>query len=68
MTNKQIKSDLIRIAAVLVQGNYIPSDLVDDYPQKTYSAGKVAKMMEQAHEKSRALAIQVRNLADSIVP
>lgn len=64
--NQQVKSELIRIAGVLVQCHYIPSGLVDDYPQKTYSAGRVARMMEKAHEQSKSLAIQVRNLADSI--
>ena len=66
MDNRQIKSELLRIASVLVQCHYIPSDLVDDYPQKTYSAGRVAQMMEKAHDKSKSLAIQVRNLAESI--
>lgn len=64
--NQRIKSELIRIAAVLVQCHYIPSNLKDDYSQKTYSAGRVAQMMKKAHKKSKNLAIQVRYLADLI--
>jgi hypothetical protein len=66
MPRSDIKSELIRVAAVLVQGHYIPSDLVDDYPQKTYTAARVAQMMEKAHDKSRDLAVQVRRLSDAI--
>lgn len=68
MANRKIKGELIRIAAVLVQCHYLPSDLVDDYPQKTYTAGRVAGMMEKAHENSKQLAVDIRRLADSIKP
>lgn len=58
--------ELLRIASVLVQCHYIPSDMVDDYPQKTYSASRVAKMMEKAHENSKSLAVDLRRIADSL--
>jgi len=58
------KNELIRIASVLVQCHYLPSDLVDDYPQKTYSASRVAKMMEKAHSVSKDLAVEIRRIAD----
>jgi hypothetical protein len=59
-----VKAELIRIAAVLAQGHYLPSDLVDDYHQKTYSASRVARMMEAAHEASKALGLNIRDLVD----
>jgi hypothetical protein len=61
-----VKAELIRIAAVLVQGHYLPSDLVDDYRQKTYSASRVAEMMEKAHEVSKDLGIKIRELVDAL--
>ena len=65
---REAKSELIRIAAVLAQCRYLPSDLVDDYPQKTYSASRVAKMMEKAHAVSKDLAVEIRRIADSLLP
>lgn len=46
----------------------LPSDLLDDYPQKTYSASRVAKMMEKAHSVSKDLAVEIRRIADSLLP
>lgn len=57
--------ELIRIASVLAQCHYLPSDKVDDYKQKTYSAARVAKMMEGAHLQSKELAVALRNITDS---
>lgn len=57
-------SELIRIAACLLQ--LVPSDLVDDYPQKTYSAGRVARMMERPSETAKMLAYQLRQVADRL--
>jgi len=59
-----IKSELIHIAAALLR--LVPSDLVDDYPQKTYSAGRVARMMERPQEGARILAYRIRQLSDSV--
>ncbi len=59
-----IKSELIQIAACLLR--LVPSDLVDDYPQKTYSAGRIARMMERPQEAARILAYRIRQAADSI--
>jgi hypothetical protein len=56
------KSELIRIASVLVQCHYLPSTIVEDYPQKTYTAKRVAEMMEEAHEQSKYLAAQINRL------
>jgi hypothetical protein len=66
VADRTIKSELMRIAAVLVQCHYLPSDLVDDYLQKTYSAARVARMMEKAHSTSKDLAVDLRNLADRL--
>lgn len=66
MDNKKIKGELIRIAAVLVRCDYMPSAYIDDYTQKTYTARQVAKMMEKAHEKSKDLAVELRRICDSI--
>lgn len=68
MTQRQVKDEIIRIAAVLVQGHFLPSDLVDDYPQKTYTAGRVAKMMGHAHGEAKDLAVQLKQLADRLAP
>ncbi len=64
--NMKVKLCLIRVAGELTRCNYLPSPLVDDYSQKTYSAGRVAQMMEKAHERSKDLGVKVRDLADSI--
>jgi hypothetical protein len=40
--------------------------MVDDYPQKTYTAGRVAEMMEKAHKHSKDLAGQLRNLSNKL--
>ena len=61
-----LQSELIRIAACLLQ--LVPSDMVDDYPQKTYSVGRVARMMKRPNETAKMLAYQLRQLADSIKP
>ncbi|MFA5323166.1 MAG: hypothetical protein WC373_10890 [Smithella sp.] len=64
-SDRAICSELIRIAAVLAQCHYMPSDEVDDYHQKTYSASRVAQMMEEAHSVSRDLAVALRNIAEN---
>lgn len=58
------KTWLIRIAAELAIGDFLPSDLVDDYPQSRYSAAKVAKMMKQPREQARTMAYNLRQIAD----
>jgi len=64
--DKKIESELIRIASVLVQCNYLPSTIAEDYPQKTYPSLKVAKMMEEAHNNSKKLALGIREEATKI--
>jgi hypothetical protein len=54
----------MRIAAELALGNHLPSSFVDDYPQKTYSAARVAQMMEKPRERAKDLAVKLRNLID----
>jgi hypothetical protein len=66
MPLQEIKSELIRIAALLATCYNLPSALVDDYPQKSYSAGRVAGMMGKAHEHSKMMAYQLRQVADKI--
>jgi len=61
-----IRKELFRIASVLVQCNYLPSSLPDDYHQKTYTAGRVAKMMENGHNNSKNLAVDLRRIIDLI--
>ena len=68
MTNNQIAGKLIHVAAQLVKGNYLPSDLVDDYPCKRYGAATVARMMEKAHDENKRLAYEVGRLARMITP
>jgi hypothetical protein len=58
------KAELIRIAACLLK--LVPSDLIDDYPQKTYSASRVAGMMVKPNETAKILAYQLRRIADSL--
>jgi hypothetical protein len=64
--NEKIKSELIHIGAVLIRCHYIPSDSVDDYAQKTYSAARVAQMMKKARLQSLELGVQIKRLADSL--
>lgn len=66
MPSREIKSELIRIAALLATCYNLPSDLVDDYPQKSYSASRVAGMMSKAHDHSKMMAYQLRQVADKI--
>lgn len=66
MGNKAAKAELIQIAAELAVCRFIPSDIVDDYPQKTYSAERVANMMEAPRCWAKVTAVKLRELADSI--
>lgn len=66
MEPKEITAELIKCASKLILCRYLPSDLVDDYPQKTYSSLKVAKMMEKAHDNSKNLGVEVARLARMI--
>jgi len=66
LKRKEIRSELIRIAALLATCYNLPSDLVDDYPQKTYSAARVAGMMAKVHDQAKMMAYQLRQVADSI--
>lgn len=50
---------LIQAAADLALQQFMPSDIVDDYPSKTISAAKVAKMMTQPRDRLRLLSIEV---------
>ena len=63
-TDQNIMGDLIRIASILAQCRYLPSDNIDDYQLKTYSSRKVAEIMEDAHEKSKDLAIKIRQVVE----
>lgn len=56
------KAQLIRLAANLICADFMPSDLVDDYPQKTYAASKVAQMMAQPREKVKELGVKLKQL------
>ncbi len=60
---KESRSRLTRISADLLRGTDLPSGVVEDYPQKTYSAGRVARMMEKAHERLREIAIDLSNIS-----
>jgi hypothetical protein len=63
---EELRRELLRIAEELVLCRYMPSYLVDDYPQKTYSASRVAMLMEKPHIASRQLAIRLRTIIDGI--
>lgn len=63
---REQQSKLIKLAAEIVNGSKLPSDLVDDYPQKTYSAARVAQMMEPARDRLREIGIELRSIADSL--
>jgi hypothetical protein len=54
------KAKLIRISAELVTAAFMPSDLVDDYPQKTYAASKVAALMVKPRERLRELGVELK--------
>ncbi len=60
---KDSRSRLTRISADLLRGSFLPSGIAEDYPQKTYSAGRVAGMMEKAHAKLREIAIDLSNIS-----
>ena len=60
---KESGARLTRISADLLRGSFLPSGLVEDYPQKSYSAGRVAGMMEKAHAKLREIAIDLTNIS-----
>ena len=61
-----LASELISIAATLLRCDYLPPIYADDYAQKTYTSKRVASMMETAHDRSRQLAIRVREVADKL--
>jgi hypothetical protein len=63
---REQQAKLIKLAAELVQGANLPSSLIDDYPQRTYSAGRVAQMMEAPRERLRLIGIALRAIADSL--
>ena len=60
------RSKLIRISAELVQGANLPSDLIDGYTQKTYSARRVAQMMESPHDRLRQIGVELSAIAGSL--
>ena len=66
MDTKQTQKELIIIAADLLLRNKIPSACVEDYPQKTYSASRVAEMMEPAHRQLKDVAVRLRKVVDLI--
>ena len=61
-----IKAELTSIAAALTRGNHLPSDLVDDYPQKTYSASRVAGMVAEPRYFEMRLARRLLNAIDKL--
>ena len=63
MNKPGIKSELIKIAASLIRGDHIPSDNTDDYPQKTYSASRVANMMSNPRIYLKTLGIALKRIA-----
>jgi len=66
MTKPEIKIELTKMAASLIRGDHIPSDNVDDYPQKRYSASRVANMMSNPRIYLKNLGIMLRRLSDEI--
>ena len=66
MTKPEIKTELTKMAASLIRGDHIPSDNVDDYPQKTYSASRIANMMSNPRIYLKNLGILLRRLSDEI--
>ena len=64
MTKDEAFNQLIQIAARLARGEDLPSDYVEDYRQKTFTAGKVAFLMCDAHRTHKWMAIQISNAAD----
>ena len=58
---------LIQAAADLALQQFMPSDIVDDYPSKTISAAKVAKMMTQPRDRLRLLSIEVSEGAKQMI-
>ena len=55
-----------KIMSDLMRCNYLPSDSIDDYPQKTYSAGRIARMMGAPHERSKEFAKLISTLLDRL--
>jgi hypothetical protein len=60
-------SRLIKAAAELALQTFMPSDIVDDYPSKTMSTAKVAKMMETPRDRLRLLSIEVSEAAKQML-
>ena len=58
-------SVLIKAAAALVNQQFMPGDDPDDYPHRTMSTRKVARMMERPRDNLRGIAINVREGADA---
>jgi len=67
MTKEQAYSKLIQIAAALVRGDGLPSPILDDHHQKTYSARKVAHMAMERHEWQKEIACEMRKAADALM-
>lgn len=62
MTTTRIR----KLAAKVLIHNKLPSDLVDDYPQKTYAASKVAAMMKPAHSTMKDIAYELADIANEL--
>ena len=59
---KTIRAELTQIAAKLVCYQFRHSECEEDYPQKTYSARRVAKIMEGINNEIREIGITLHNV------
>ena len=65
-TNKEIKAELISIAAWLIRSDNFPSDNPDDYPHRRYSAEAVADMMYVPRACLIETGMKLRRIANKI--
>jgi hypothetical protein len=67
MEAKQGFGILIKAAADLVHHRFMPSWVAEDYPHKTMSTAKLARLMEEASEQLKTLAYRVRQGTDALM-
>lgn len=66
MRKKEARAKIIMIAARLVLGEGTGSGLPGDYPQKSYSASRVASMMRRYRKLHVEWSIQLKRAVDAL--
>lgn len=66
MKKEEAFSKLIKIAADLAGGMNLPSNIAEDYQRHSYSAARVAAMMEKPMQSQKDMAMEIRQCVDAI--